>query len=51
MLQANEDMLYGQLQIIIDYKWNEGIWSVKLQAILGILHLLGMIVHLIWLMN
>ena len=42
-------MLYGQLQIIIDYKWDEDKPIIKLQAAGGFVHLAVMAIHLIFL--
>lgn len=46
---ANEDMLYGQLQVIIDYKWEKDKYQIKMLSYLSILHLLILCTHLIFL--
>ena len=46
---ANDEMLYGQLQLIIDFKWEQNVWWLKLQNFAAFVHLATMNVHIIFL--
>lgn len=45
LYNANDDMLYGDLQVIVDYKWSKDKKKIQLKAAFGILHMLVLVAH------
>ena len=43
---ANDDMLYGDLQVIVDYKWGKDKSKIQLKAAFSIFHMLVLVAHL-----
>lgn len=48
LAHATDDMLYGELQLIIDYKWERDSWWVRLQAAASLIYLANVAAHVIW---